>query len=292
MKKQVSIPLMTLCVLLLAGCGHVKSAKKLIRQARSEHGSCKVISQTETEDKTEVVLQDDLQGFTYTVRSYMTDINIDGSSFGSLPETRDGFMKALTDYALKESEDEVEALMQECDATFQRESLSIDAKDKENGIAACTILASILQKYNLENRMDGLTINVRNKEDHLGSCRLPELSFRTPEKEKEDDYMRRAQNLMSSVSPKNRSLTFVKKESVPFSKLGIPLSRVSSYSWNKVTTISDTVTLYYYQTNQQLFYIADFIDNDTGADYTNFDLSLEKAAKGEKGIFHFHFHMK
>ena len=292
MKKKFSLLLTALCVFLLTGCGHVKSAKKLIRQAVSEHGKCKVVSQTETEEKTEVILQDELQGFTYTMRSYMSDISVDGASFGSVPETRDNFLTALTDYALENSKKEVEALMQECDASFNRDTLYIEAKDKEKGIAACTVLASILQEYNLENRMDGLAISVSDNEDYLGSCRLPSLSFRTPEKEKEDDYMRRAQNLMSSVSPKNRSLTFVKKETVPFSQLGIPLSRVSSYSWNHVTLPGDPVTLYYFQTNQQLFYIADFIDNDTGADYTNFDLSLEKAARGEKGIFHFHFHLK
>ena len=288
MKKRSRYILITLCVLLLTGCGHVKSAKKLIRRARADHGACKVISQTETEEKTEVVLQDKLQGFTYTVKSYMYDISIDGSSFGSLPQTRDNFLTALIDYALDASSDEIRALLQSHKATFERDQMLLVVDMEDDGVAVSEGLATILQKYNLENRMDGVTVFVSNKKEHLGSIRLPDCTFRDPETEQIDDYTMRAEILMQSVSKKNRSLTFVKKESVPFSELGLPLSRVSVYSAAKIEKESDPVTLYYFKTNQQTFFIANFDDAQTGAAYTNFDLSLEKEAKGEKGFIHFH----
>ena len=282
-----------ICILmsgiLCTGCGHVKNAKRLIREARAAHGDCTVISQTETEDKTEVVLKDTLQGFEYTVRSYMTDINVDNTSFGSVPDSSDSFMAALIDYTLNESSERIAALLKEHNATFEQDRMSITVPVGDDGIAVTEKMAKILQEYNLENRMDGVIIRVGDDKTHLGSCRLPDISFRDHEKEIEDDYMMKAENLMSSVSRKNRSLTFVKKEKVAFSEIGIDLSRVSIYSNNKVEKESDPVTLYYFQTNCQTFYIADFIDSNTGADYTNFDLSREKEAKGEKGFIHINF---
>ncbi len=276
MKKRNRFILITLCILLLTGCGHVKSAKKLIRRARAEHGACEVVSQTETEEKTEVVLQDELQGFTYTVKSYMSDINIDGSSFGSLPHTRDDFMTALIDHALDTSSDEIRALLQNHKASFERDQMLLVVDMEDDGVAVSESLMTILQKHNLENRMDGVTVFVSNKKEHLGSCRLPDCTFRDPETELIDDYTMRAEILMQQVRKKNRSLTFVKKESVPFSELGIPLSRVSIYSAAKIEKESDPVTLYYFRTNKQTFYIANFDDTKTGADYTSFDLSLEE----------------
>ncbi len=291
MKKKLTYIVMFLLVF-LTGCGHVKSAKKLISKAEKEHGACEVISKTETKEKTEVVLKDELQGFTYTVKSSMYDMNIDGASFGSLPDTRDNFQTALIDYALDSSEEDVTTLLNKYNATFKRDGMYLVVSNDDDGPKVCEEFAKILQNYNLKKRMDGVSIYVSNEKEHLGSCKLPNLSFRNPEQEKIDDYTKRAQNLMSSVSKDNSSLSFVKKETVPFSELKIPLSRGYGHYSENIEKEDDMVTLYYFKTNQQTFFIADFTDNDTGANYTNFDLSLEKKAMGDNGFLHFHFHLK
>ncbi|MBR2087667.1 MAG: hypothetical protein IJ906_11105, partial [Oscillospiraceae bacterium] len=88
-------------VLLLAftmtGC-HVRSAKSLIRSAKQAHGKCEVISKSETDEHTVVILKDELQGFTYQVSSGMNSIYIDGSNFGSLESSSDTFGTALSMY--------------------------------------------------------------------------------------------------------------------------------------------------------------------------------------------------
>ena len=73
-------------LLLAAGCS-VKNANSLVRMAIRDHGDADVVSKVETEDHTEVILKDKLQGFEYKVTSRMDDINVDGAHFGSLPGT-------------------------------------------------------------------------------------------------------------------------------------------------------------------------------------------------------------
>ena len=91
--------------LLLTGCGHVKSADKLVKSAKRTHGDCEVISKSESDEESKVVLKDKLQGFEYTITSSMHDINIDGSSFGSVPGTTDTFSLSLQAFVFDEAYD-------------------------------------------------------------------------------------------------------------------------------------------------------------------------------------------
>ena len=89
-------------IIILTGCGHVKDAGQLYKYAKKTYGKCQVVSKVEEENMTKLVLKDRLQGFNYTVTSSMSDISIDGSSFGSLPSTSDTFNKSLTEYVRTE----------------------------------------------------------------------------------------------------------------------------------------------------------------------------------------------
>lgn len=92
-KWLVKILLLFIIVLFTSGCGEVKSKKSLYKWAKNEYGDCTIVSMTETDDKTVVVLHDTLQDFDYEVVSSMSKIVIDGSNFGSLPNTSDTFEK-------------------------------------------------------------------------------------------------------------------------------------------------------------------------------------------------------
>ena len=94
MRKITSILLTGAVCLSLAGCS-VKSPRKLFRYAQRTYGDCELIDTEESDDYTRIVVRDNLQGFEYEVVSGMYDLSIDGSSFGSVEDTRSSFNLSL-----------------------------------------------------------------------------------------------------------------------------------------------------------------------------------------------------
>ena len=310
--------------LLLTGCGHVRSAKSLIKEAKLTHGKCEVVSKTETDEMTKVVLKDKLQGFEYEIVSSMSDISIDGSSFGSLPGTTDKFESGLQTFVIDESRESLEAICKKYGATYETYTgdvilnimLNPKATDSD-AINAVEEVAALMQEYNVDNRMDGYEIFVSHDEEwlkqyyeklleknggdtndyvfssaggseacHIGSARLPECKFRNPEEEREDYYH-------DLAKMKNSSATFVRKEEKTFADVGIPLYRAGSSYYSsdpKIEKTTDPVTFYYYDANGTEFFICNFIDSNTGTWYTNYDDLKIKPTKEKKKLINIHFH--
>lgn len=309
---------MCLCFL-ITGCGHVKNANSLVKMAKNAHGRCEVISKTETDEKTTVILKDELQGFQYEVYSSMTDINIDGASFGSVPGTTDTFDSHLQEYVLEETKEEREKICQKYNVNYDTTNL-IDYTDVSmsskvalaDGIKAVEEIGALLQEYNLESRLDGFTINLVHDKEwlkdyynrklkendgdiysdsefsgaggatlcHIGSVKLPDCTFRDKEKENEDYYLEMAHM-------KSQYAKYVRREKKTFADTGLPLSRVSNTAYQDYPEkMSDPVTFYYYDVNGTEFFICDFLDVDTGTWYTNYD--DVKPKEPEKKLINFH----
>lgn len=301
--KYTVIIIAALC-LLLTGCGHVKSAKSIIKCARNEHGKCEVVSKSETKEKTVVRLRDELQGFEYEVISSMNDINIDGSSFGSLPGTHDLFDIYLYSFVVEQVKPDLDSLCEKYNATYEQGydkqlikfTLNSPNKDK-NAAPLVEEAAKFIQKYNVENRLDKCYIDVEHDDvwfkekypyptdsevlyseegylyssagssqaKHIGSARLPECTFRDSEAEIEDYYLEMAQM-------KNSKATFVRKEKKTFADTGAPLSCVANtLSEPHPESMSDPVTFYYYTVDGKEFYLCDFVDCEINTWYTNYE---------------------
>lgn len=314
---------MALC-LLLTGCGHVKSADKLVKSAKRTHGDCEVISKSESDEESKVVLKDKLQGFEYTITSSMHDINIDGSSFGSVPGTTDTFSLSLQAFVFDEAYDELHMIMEKYNITMDNSYLDdntflkVSSKTSESDyINALEMIGEEIQKYNVNNRLDGYTISLSHDDEwlkkyyekrleenggdysgyefssaggsqvsHIGSVRLPECKFRDIEKENEDYYLEMAQM-------KYKNAEYIRKEKKTFADVGIPLDRVSNAYYSPETAInnnSDPVTFYYYDANGTEFYICNFLDNETGTWYSNFDELNIKPVEEKKKLVNIHFH--
>ena len=300
--KKMMIAATASCLLFVfTGC-QVKSAKQLIKQAKRQHGKCEVISQTEGKDWTTVVLKDELQGFEYTVSSKMDSISIDGSSFGSLEGTSDGFAGALTDYVYSATEEDRKKICETYHVSFDydgRGDLYIDSEEElENGIKALEEIGTALNQYNLEHRMDGWELYLsysdvyvhqyyetkkaeygKETEEyllspaeegtlcHIGSIRLPECTFRDREKEQEDYYLEMAQRY-------DKDAVFLRKEEKTFKDVGIGINNVErTYYQYFPEQDSDPVTFYYFSANGKEFFICNFLDTRTGTWYTSFESS-------------------
>lgn len=290
--------IVTSCVS-LTGC-KPKGANALIRQAKREHGPCDVVSRETNEEGSVVVLRDQLQGFEYQVSSYMTDINIDGSSFGSLPNTTDTFDWALHFYVLDEAADELDAVCDEyglslsddnnlCDCYWYQVDSSVSDEDAIEGIEK---IAEIMQEYNLESRMDGWTIYLEHDNEWLsayydelmsepghdyysdpeyehllspaGGGQLKHIgSVRLPDTSFRDEAKEAEDYYLEMAQMKNEDAVFIRSEQRPFSDTGVSLVYVvESYGQFYPHSEDDMVTYYYFEADGQEFFICNFLVNN------------------------------
>jgi len=303
MKKSFKIVFAVFVCLLIGGCGKPQSAKQLIKAAKNEHGKCKVVSKQQGSDGSKVVLKDELQGFEYVVSSSMYDFNIDGSSFGMVPQVSDNFEAALKKFVLSEAEDELEDICEKYNAEYEpmidevliRITVTASVPDKD-AKKACEECAEVLQEYNKDERLDGYLVIVAHDTEwfkdnygtydlnghnaypdytyssagmasacHIGSAKLPECSFMDEEDEDDEHFLELAQR-------KDKNAVFVRKEVKTFTDTGLPLSRVSdSYEFPGPKDKKDPVTFRYYSVDGEEFFICDFLDAQTGAYYTDHD---------------------
>ncbi len=290
-RKRLSQLFCILLSVLLCGCGHVKNPKQLLRTARASHGSCTLVSKTEDPDKTTIVVRDKKQGFTYTLTSRMQDINIDGSSFGSFQQTSDSFDESLIGYVISETKTDLDAVCQKYNATYESRSvfdlvMSIKLHGDssfDDAKAVAEECAAIIAPYNIKDRLNYKEIRVDHEDDtHFGSIRFPDLTFRDPEREKEDIY----DDIALTYDP---DAVFVRKETKTFADTSLPLDRVSgSDESNSPKSNTDPVTFYYYEVEGEEFYVCDFLDRQTGTFYNNYNDAISPKRKSR---VHFSFHL-
>lgn len=198
MKKVLSVVLILTLVLGLASCAMPKSANALIREAEAKHGKCTVVSIEKADGGYTVVLHDELQDFDYTVRSFKDQFEADGAKFGSYADKRDSFEESLADKVISEVEDELDRICEETGTRYLKDRSksiyllpSVFANDEESGRKAIEAFAGVIQKHNLEGRMDNWTMIVFKDSDRLrsgetklpygkkmGSVTLPDLTYK------------------------------------------------------------------------------------------------------------------
>ena len=273
MKKTISLIMAGILMVSLCGCSP-KGSGKLISQARQAHGACTVVSVTESDECTEVVLHDNLQDFDYTVRSSMYEMNLDGASFGSYENSTDTFDKDLIDHIISELRTELDVYAAADGIRYETYDEghintlmpAIFVDDEETGRRAGETVASLFQDYNLEGRLDGWTMYVYlENEDaaargrssgsytRLGEVRLPDCVYITEEQSAED-------RMISAGLAYDEGATYLRSEERPFADTGIDLDQVVEVPGESTPTGPDSqVTMYFYcGSDGREYWIADF----------------------------------
>ena len=253
-----------LCAALLASCSP-QSADSLIKGARREHGECTVISKTDSEEGARVVLHDTLQDFDYTVSSRMSELSVDGASFGSFPDTSDSFEKSLGEKVFSEVKGEIDDACAKTGSRYEKvdyHRLPVFYSPSEE--AARTLgdtAGSLFQSQNLKGRMDGwmLVFFIEDGKDQKygGSVTLPDTAFKNTIQEKVDYFTDLAVKM-------DENARYLRKESVTLGELGYePDDVVNILGTDYPTERSSDVTLYFFEgSDGQEFYIADFLVYD------------------------------
>ena len=262
------------CIFVLT-CGRIRTASELYKVAKRTHGDCELVSKEETDEHTVIIVRDKLQGFEYRMISGMNDINIDGSYFGSVPDTYDGFDEALGDFVKDSAREEIDEYISSTGAVVEESSSAffmVRSNDEKEAIEAALKCAQILQEYNLDHRLDGWVIvaYANEKDDYLydvkyGSVKLPDISWRTVEMETIEYYMEMAEMQLKT------EVTFDRKVEGTFSDTGAELEHVVNSYYDDKETIdssSSPVTFYYFTTKKgEKYYICDFLYENENYDF-------------------------
>ena len=84
-KSVITLPIICVMLFTLTSCDNVKSASELEKYAEKTYGACEIISKSETDDRTELILHDKLQDFDYSIESVMDSVNVDGGIWENMP---------------------------------------------------------------------------------------------------------------------------------------------------------------------------------------------------------------
>lgn len=248
--------------LTLSGCGKVESVKSLYSKAKREHGSCTIVSKIEEEEKTIVVLHDELQDFDYEVGSIMKSLSIDGASFGKYPDSYDHFKYSLIHKVFDEKKALLDEICGENNAYYELDGdMYIFAPDGETAEKVSLRCAEIIGEENLEARLDGFTVSACGNEfedrwdnEHYGSVVLPEIKWLTPEDELIIYYTEMARMQTDSEA------VFIRMEKGTFRDTGADLDRVVSVlGTDYPEAMDDEVTFYYFRSSKgKEYYLCDF----------------------------------
>ncbi|MCR5120214.1 MAG: hypothetical protein K6B44_11435 [Lachnospiraceae bacterium] len=264
MRKHLTFMWCLCMIVLLTACGSPKSANSLISAAKHKHGKCTVVSKTKGNDGGwTVVLKDDLQGFEYTVSSYMEDMSIDGSSFGTYPYDSDTFDMDLFAYVISLHSNELATICSNHNVRYDASmgELVIMAPSEATGGAAACECAEVIQSENLKNRMDGVTIWVSTDtypdyidNEHLGSVVLPDISFRNEDAEKIAYYTDMAKMQYDATA------VYLRTEQGTFGQTGADYNRIANCDDGLVITGADSPVTFYYFKNWtgKEFYLCNF----------------------------------
>ena len=260
----ISCMLFATMLFVLSGCGRVKTARELYREAVKTYGECEIVSQTENEDSTVLILRDKLQGFEYKISSGMDDIVIDGSSFGSVEHTGSTFHNALCDYVFSQCMDELEEICENYGAACDTEDIyfyRIGAENAEDAEKAALACAEVIQSYNLNGRMNNWEIPCYRlgekggyTSDRFGSVKLPNIEWISREQEINNYYTEMAQ---MQTDPQAQ---FLRKEEGTFPDTGADLDRVVNVLGTDYPEKEDAPVIFYYfrASDGTEYYLCDF----------------------------------
>ena len=260
--KAVILTLIVITALVLSGCGKVRSVNSLYSEAKRNHGDCTIVSKSTSDEKTVVVLHDKLQDFDYKVSSYMSDIVIDGASFGSLPSDSDTFGIELRKKVLENKKAELDEICKKYNSHYELdENFYIYAPDEKVAEKVSLECAKVIQEENLQSRLDGMMVYTCGNEsekhwdnEHYGSVVLPDIKWLTREDELINYYTEMAR------MQTDENAVFIRTEKGTFADTGAKLDRVVSVlGTNYPQSMSDEVVFYYFKSSSDKeYYLCNF----------------------------------
>ena len=265
-------------VLALGGCSmKLKTSDDALRYARMNYGSAELISeQNNGENSVTFTLKDKDHGFTYTVTSKITEMNIDGSSFGKYESTSDDYMSCFRDFILDDSSEKFDEIKNRYNIETEIPDISLhslmhihikngdtaDAKD------AAVQTAEIFKSYEKKKLFAIYDVSVFDENDNIiGKCNISDGKWQNAEELYDERIISWAKN-------KSRNADYLYKEKKTFKDTGLSLGDVVKFYYDSDINCpqepDDEVTCYYFKAGNKEFFVYDFWTVERNEWYTNY----------------------
>ncbi|MBE5944416.1 MAG: hypothetical protein E7258_05805 [Lachnospiraceae bacterium] len=267
-KKILISGLVLVLVLSLSGCS-ADSEKNIIKHAKDKYGPNKHIKTEELgEDKTTCYFTDNEYGFEYYVSSYMNEIIIDGSSFGSVENKGSNFdiqyynyLCNTLSYDLQAIEEKYNVDIEISDGTYIYYFAQVYYKTEDSSNAS-SVTKEISDLYtSLDTRHYWKNLDVEAYDcngEYLGAYHYEQTKWMTPEDEVELDFILRIEDLSSEAE-------YLRKEQHKFTETGVDIKEVVTVLGSPEVTIDSMVTYYIFTIDGKEYFMTDFmIINDIG----------------------------
>ena len=288
MKKKIISLLLALfaaaSLLILCSCSaKLKTSEQAKNYARMKYGDCELMS-TENVSDTKVIytMKDSQYGFSYKVTSSISDMNIDGSSFGKIESSYDDYDSVFISYILTDAEDKFDFIKNNYDAELVNTGYITDSvmivtigdKSISDASEIARRVASVFRHYDKKGVFSIGYIRAEDKNGRdLGRCSIKSGKWQTTDQEKDEMIINLAKN-------KKGSSQFIRKENAVLSDTGLTPDDVMKFYYdtdvNCPASANDPIVLYYFSADGKEYYIADFMYAATVSYYTNFDHVFNK----------------
>ena len=275
MKSRLIGVLCCLLLFLLSGCGRLMTSSEVTRYAKLNFGDCNLIDEETVDDVITYTFEDKEYAFKYTVRAYMSTIDIDLASFGEVPSESSDFNKEYYKYLVSLIEPELNYDKQYVTVEFEDTSTFTEtpktlaglahvySKD-DKGITVAEQIGELFKKYDTRGYYSECYIPVYQDDERIGNYSLSLSSWRNADDEILDYFTELAQNYDSSAK-------YIRSEQKKFSELNIDRSEVAPRT-DKSVDNNTIVTFYYFSTNSGEKFIADLNMKPSAEFYNNFKI--------------------
>lgn len=263
MKKMIAAVLFTImCMALLSSCGHVTSLRSLKFQAK-QNGKCTYVRCEEGDDFRTAYFEDEL-GFEYYIKSYMSDINIDGSSFGSVPSTYSNFKEKYFGYLC----DTINSEYPDSSVIMKLDAVADVKMVAQNGEADPDDVTKMGKKFvKMEDRRKFIdsVIPVYSDDEHydsLGSYGIAQKRYLDPTETEGEYYMDRIREYASMKNDKKVKPVYTRHKHMNYSDVpGLSDKELASSAQDKDPKVNG-VDVYYFTLNDQEYFITDALIYD------------------------------
>ena len=222
----------TMCCLLLAGCGKVLNQKQLLDYANEHYGDSIIVSEMSSDESEKLYLQDKEYEFEYYVVSKMSDIIIDGSSFGTQPIEESNFNKKYIECFTEKYKNQIEDIQTQYNCTIEisknytddmMETLINISTNDENYKEAAKELNKYIKEYDTRNFFEKGKITLTQNEKFVGIYMIKEDKFRNADEVDTEQALYNAWSIMKYDKDVNinsaEDLTFLYSETMDIDKV-------------------------------------------------------------------------
>jgi len=266
---------------ILYGCAsspdnvNLKSQKQADKYVRKNFGNAEYKSVIKGNKSIKYIFSDKTFGFDFYVESSVSEINIDGSTFGYTEKTvsnfKDEYYKCFikqSEYLIKELEDKnnIEIILTDYPDLSDMHIFEVHCRDnnEEIGKQSAMVLMSKAKEFDKYSHWDNAIISIFSKDDSdLGSVYFKSGEFVSQKQEEINLYMQHAE------SKCNGKIKFMYSEKMLIKDVPGLENHKRSYKIDEDINRTETV-VYYFSYNKKTYFICDILVEE-GQFYCNYN---------------------